>query len=72
MISFENHTLNVLPQNYKTKSPCYNCYDRTDRCHTFCEKYKKYKLELEKEKREIKLKIEEQNQKVNSMNKFSY
>lgn len=53
-INFENHTLDVLPNNYKNKPPCLNCAKRMAGCHTFCVLYKEYKEKFEEEKQEIK------------------
>lgn len=31
------------------KTPCYECKDRKVGCHSICEKYKKYKIDLAEE-----------------------
>ena len=71
-INFENHTLDVLPNNYKNKPPCLNCAKRMAGCHTFCALYKDYKEKFEEEKQEIKKKKDYQSELVNTYNNLKY
>lgn len=32
-------------------SPCYNCTERSEACHSVCERYKAYRNELEEAKK---------------------
>ena len=35
------------------KNPCYKCEERIVGCHSSCEKYKSFRIELEEEKKKI-------------------
>ena len=37
----------------KSPSPCYQCEDRSARCHSSCDMYIAYKEKIEKEKRKV-------------------
>ena len=34
------------------KSPCMNCKERNETCHSMCEKYKSFRIECEHENKE--------------------
>ena len=47
------------------KSPCYNCEERHDLCHSHCEKYLSYRKELDGYN-EVVRRSKEENNRLNS------
>ena len=39
---------------YRTKSPCLNCIDREVGCHSRCERYSRFRNEIDDEKKVVR------------------
>ena len=49
------------------KNPCFQCLDRTEICHSICEKYKKFRLQKDIENAKIRKLKEKDNITFNPM-----